>query len=149
MPVSITWVRLSPWHRRTDSVASATLSGTSTVVNVTVGGTFPTRRVTVRLQASGGSITSPAIVDLIRGTRVSVNLTLSNGHILELDCEREVARRSTDGGATWTDVTAQVSVPPAQVGWLALEPGSGQLRVESSATMAGSITLTWRDAWLM
>jgi hypothetical protein len=149
MPVSVSWVRLGPWHRRTDSVASATLSGTATLLDVAVGGTFPTRRVTVRLQASGGSIASPTISDLIRGTQVTIGLTLSGGHIVELDCEREVARRSTDGGATWTDVTAQVSVPATQVGWLALEPGSGQVRVSSASAMAGTVTLRWRDAWLM
>jgi hypothetical protein len=71
----------------------------------------------------------------------------SAGAILELDCERRTARQSTDGGATWADVTASVAVPAWQIGWVALLPGTAVIELTQQTAPAVSVQLRWVTAY--
>lgn len=148
-PIAVQWLRLSPWWEPSESTDTWTVTVSGQTRSVPIGGTTTTERVVIRLTASAaGGYANPTVADLTTGTSVTVAVTApSAGAILELDCERRTARQSTDGGATWADVTASVAVPAWQIGWVALLPGTAVIELTQQTAPAVSVQLRWVTAY--
>ncbi|QFG02167.1 hypothetical protein [Tepidiforma bonchosmolovskayae] len=148
--VSVQWQRLSPWWSETALQSQWTVISSGQQQTVTIGGTSPTGRVTIRLVAGTvGGYANPRIVDMAGGATIQCSRTAAvSGAILELDAWAQTARESTDGGTTWTDVSSSVSLPAWQVPWFELRPGVATIRYEQdSGSPSVTVTLTWVDAY--
>lgn len=148
-PVSVQWVRLSPWWAETPSSSTWAVTASGQTQQLSIGGTAATDRVTLRLTASASAgYASPTILDMVGGSSLVVGITApAAGAILEIDAYQRAARQSTDGGATWADVTSSVQVPAWQVAWFEVRPDTAQIRVTQATTPALSVTASWVVAY--
>lgn len=115
------------------SWGGSTQSGT---INATNNGNTATP-VVIRID---GPVTDPTIENVTTGSELSLSITVETGDFLLIDSgQRSVllngtaSRYSTlDPGSTWFD----------------LEPGLNTIRFAGASSTAGTLSITWRSAWL-
>jgi hypothetical protein len=142
--VSLTFLRLSDWYAPTAQEVARSGSG---MLTCTVAGTVPTAELEILFVAnSAGGYSNPSVQNQATGDQFTVNCTASTaGSRLRVIPARWQALESVDGGVTWTDVTAELSVPTIQATVLRLVPGANPLQV--SGVAAGEVSVRWFDAY--
>ena len=143
-PVALSFKRLSDWYAETQSVASFSGNGTHTVSSA---GNVPVHDLVVEIESLGDDgYSSPAIMNLATGESFTVDRVGSTDqHRLRVLAAQWRAQESHDGGATWTDVTASVSVGTTQAVLMRLVPGNNPLQVSGCPNAV--VTIRWHDAF--
>ncbi len=143
-PVNLSFKRLSDWFAATassvtfagDGMHTLFVSGNITVVDFTV---------EIIATASNG-YASPTIVNATAGEEFTVARTAAdNQHRLRVLAASWRAQESSDGGATWADVTGDLTVPQLQSVVLRLMPGSNTLLI--SGCPSANVVFSWYDAY--
>jgi hypothetical protein len=142
--VSLSFLRLSDWYAPTAQEVTRSGSG---IFTCTVAGTVPTAELEILFVAnSAGGYSNPTLQNQTTGDRFTVNRTASvAGAQLRVLPARWQALESVDGGVTWTDVTAELSVPTVQATVMRLMPGANPLQVSGVAD--ADVSVRWFDAY--
>lgn len=140
--------RLSPWFAATLSQVSATLTTSPQQVTVVSNGTLPvTRGITITLVATAANgYQSPTITNQTNGYTVTFAQTAAAaGYQVQFLLDSGRLLQSTNGGQTWSDVTASLRPGTAQALLFRLEPGGNVLQV--SGAPRATLTIAWYDAF--
>jgi len=148
-PLTVQFIRLSHWYADSEQSASWQVVSSTQDQTLSIAGTAATDRIVMRLTAgASGGYAAPTIADMMNGASLTVGVTAPvAGAILEIDCYARTARQSTDGGSTWTDVTASVDVPAYQVSWFEMRPDTAKIRLSQSSSPNCTLQMTWIPAY--
>jgi hypothetical protein len=143
-PVTLSFKRLSDWFAATASSVSFPGNGTHTLF---INGKIAVLDFTVEIvAAAAGGYASPTIVNTATGEQFTVARTAAdNRHRLRVLAASWRAQESSDGGSSWTDVTASLSVPQLQPIVLRLVPGSNLLQI--SGCPSANVLFSWYDTY--
>lgn len=121
-----------------DATASFTFGATSTggELNLLNSGSWQTP-VVFRID---GPVQTPRIIHNGLGKELELSLTVASGDYVLLDSEsRTVLLNGT--ASRYSDLTSDSR-------WFDLEPGNNQISFRGATTAAGSLSATWRSAWV-
>jgi hypothetical protein len=144
LPVTLSFKRLSDWLAAAASSATFPGNGTHTLV---VNGNVAVLDFTVEIVATAtNGYASPTIVNATTGEQFTIARTAaSNQHRLRVLTASWRAQESSNGGNSWIDVTASLTVPQLQPVVLRLMPGNNLLQV--SGCPSANVLFSWYDAY--
>lgn len=123
------------WESTSDSTATGSLTGTSTNVTFTNGGTAPCDTATIAIT---GAITNPRVT--IGSVWVQYTGTVSSVQTLTIDCDTYAA----DVGGS--DVTSSIT-HSGDARWLVIPAGDVTAAVSGTSVSGAGITFTYRRKW--
>jgi hypothetical protein len=143
-PVTLSFKRLSDWFAAAASSATFPGNGTHTIV---VNGNVAVLDLTIEIAATAANgYASPTIVNTTTGEQFAVARTAaSNEHRLRVLTASWSAQESSNGGLSWIDVTATLTVPQLQPVVFRLVPGNNVLQI--SGCPSANVLLGWYDAY--
>jgi len=143
-PVALSFKRLSDWLAATASSVTFPGNGTHSLV---VNGNVAVYDVVIEIIATAANgYASPTVENYVTGERVTVGRVASTDqHRLRILAARWAALESSDGGASWSDVTPALTVGPLQATILRLEPTANILSV--SGCPSATVTISWYDTY--
>lgn len=127
-PVSLRFTRFSDWLGTTQVTGTVTLNSTPKTFTITNPGNEAVKGaaallLTLRANASAG-FTAPQLVNAATNQQInSARNSASVNSRLRIDCEKEAVQYSNDGGSTWTNDYANVTLPAIQQALMTLAPG--------------------------
>ena len=130
--LTVTLMQPDPWlygETRTATIPS----GSSSYVDINVGGTYPTNPTISATGAKRNGTSYLWGVSLDSAASIEVRLPTSSSTAVMFDCD---GRTCTVAGAT--------ALPTLSSDWLTLKPGAHRLRNSSGS---GAATVTWRERW--
>jgi hypothetical protein len=143
-PVTLSFKRLSDWFAATASSVTFPGDGIHTLV---VNGNIAVLDFTIEIVATAANgYASPTVTNTVTGERFTVARTAANNQYrLRVLAASWRAQESSDGGSSWADVTASLTVPQLQSVVLRLVPGSNVLQV--SGCPSATVHFNWYDAY--
>lgn len=114
-------------------------------------GVLETRRVVFRFASQGANgFTNPKIENLTTGQEFESTTDGADADdVLSVNCSPGLgrARKSTDGGATWTDDTPNLSIGATQAVVCELAPGDNRMRYTDGAVPNLKLYVWWLHAY--
>lgn len=129
--------RQSDWLAATPTTGTIVLSSTPQTFTLTNAGNATVKgaaglKFTFRSNSSSG-FTHPQLENLTQSEQINSSRDATSvNSALEMDCERESVRYSTDDGATYANDYANVTLPAAQVSLMTLAPGVNNMKYTNS-----------------
>lgn len=127
-PVSLSFVRLSDWLGTSLTSGTITLNVTPKTFTITNPGNETVKGaaallLTLRANASAG-FTAPQLVNAATNQQInSARNSASVNSRIRIDCEKEAVQYSNDGGITYANDYANVTLPAIQQALMSLAPG--------------------------
>lgn len=135
VPVTMRFVRLSDWYHEDATVIDEHVSSSPATIEVDNIGTARARNVTIEVWSLGtNGYVSPTITNTTTGESFQILHTGANAnHVFRIHAGEFRIERSTDGGTTWIDAYANVSIGATQGTVTSLAPGLNFLTVSQAS----------------